>query len=103
MRRRLVYIIPAATLGMILFAALGGQIVKWLWNALLPPLFGLPIVTFWQAIGLLALSRILFGGFGCPGRRSYYSRMTDEERERMRQRIRERLGIAGRDGERAAP
>jgi RNA polymerase sigma factor (sigma-70 family) len=49
----------------------GGTIVRLLWNWLLPPLFGWPEVTFWQALGLLALCRILFGGFG--GHRSHRS------------------------------
>ena len=35
-----------------------------LWNAFLPGLFGLPVINYWQAVGLLALARILFGGFG---------------------------------------
>jgi hypothetical protein len=35
-----------------------------LWNWLLPPLFGWRQITFWQALGILALCRILFGGFG---------------------------------------
>ena len=37
-------------------------ITMWLWNALLPDIFGVACISFWQALGLLALSRILFGG-----------------------------------------
>ena len=49
-------------------------------------------VTFWQAVGLLALSRILFGGMGMGGRgRSKHEDFTPEERERFRQRIRDRF------------
>jgi hypothetical protein len=33
----------------------------WLWNALIPKLFGLPIITFWQSLGLCLLARFLFG------------------------------------------
>ena len=33
----------------------------WLWNGLLPEMFGLPAVTFWQALGLCLLARFLFG------------------------------------------
>jgi len=51
----------------VLFAFAGGEIVKSLWNWLLPALFGFPAVTFWQALGLLLLCRILFGGFGRHG------------------------------------
>ena len=95
MRKRMMFIAPAAILGMLLFAFLGGEVVKLLWNGLLPPLFGLPHVTFWQALGLLALCRILFGGLGLHGRsresgwrRRRWARqweeMTPEERERFR-------------------
>ena len=87
---------------MLLFAFIGGEFVLLLWNWLMPPLFGWPILTFWKALGLLALCRILlFGGFGwhrppplcfsaiatdgrCGG-------LTPEERERFRQRFRERI------------
>ncbi|MBK8925971.1 MAG: hypothetical protein IPM74_08715 [Crocinitomicaceae bacterium] len=37
-------------------------IVMWLWNWLMPELFGLVVINFWQALGLLILSKILFGG-----------------------------------------
>jgi Pyruvate/2-oxoacid:ferredoxin oxidoreductase delta subunit len=45
-----------------LAAAIFGVIVMLLWNAFLPPLFGLPIINWLQATGLLILSLILFGG-----------------------------------------
>ncbi|GHT39986.1 hypothetical protein AGMMS49965_07520 [Bacteroidia bacterium] len=41
-----------------------GAVVMLLWNALVPAIFGLAVISFWQAIGLLALSRMLFGGLG---------------------------------------
>jgi hypothetical protein len=86
-------------LGIVIAAALGG-VVMGLWNALLPPLFGLKAIHFWQAIGLLILSRILFGGFHrCGGRRFHHrqhlierwERMTPEERERFKQGFRSRF------------
>ncbi len=50
--------------------AVFGFIVMSLWNWLLPGIFGLPAIGFWQALGLLVLSKILFGGFrGGPVRR----------------------------------
>jgi len=55
---------PLAILGMVIFMWIGGSVVMLLWNWLAPTLFGLRLITFWQAIGLLALCRILFGGFG---------------------------------------
>ena len=52
---------------LVLFIAIGGEVVMHLWNWLLPALFGWRLITFWQALGLLALCRILFGGFGGGG------------------------------------
>jgi len=53
--------------GFMAFIVVGGILVQWLWNWLLPDIFGLRRVTFWEALGLLALCRILFGGFGKGG------------------------------------
>ena len=67
---------------------------KWIFLALLPPLFGWPQVTFWQALGLLVLCRILFGGMGRHGyRRSHCRGRSPEERDRIRQAMRERFGF----------
>ena len=98
MRRRWVYIIPAAIVRIAAFIALGGEIVRLLWNWLAPDLFGWREITFWQALGLLALCRILFGGLGPGGNRSGMrrrrdDRMSPEERERFRQGMRERCGF----------
>jgi len=82
---------PLAILGILVFAFIGGEVVRLLWNWLLPPLFGWPQVTFWQALGILALCRILFGGHGFS--RSHSRRRTTEERERFRQVVRERFGF----------
>src|SRR5215510_7974573 len=93
-RGRWMFIVPLGLLGIALFAFLGGFIVMQLWNWLLPPLFGWHAITFWQAWGVLALCRILFGGFGLrptPGygmrRRLWerWERMSPEDRERFRQ------------------
>lgn len=51
----------------VLFILLGGFVVQWLWNWLMPDIFGLRAITWLEAFGLLALSRILFGGFGRGG------------------------------------
>jgi len=68
-----------------------GLIVSGLWNALMPAIFGLRAITFWQAVGILLLSRILFGGLGGWGHRMRRPRfvrgwrsLTPEERERFR-------------------
>ena len=87
--------------GIVLCCWIFGEIVMHLWNWLLPPLFGWHQVGFWQALGLLVLCRILFGGFrnGTPGgsRRQQrwterWERMTPEEREQFRQSWRSRCG-----------
>jgi hypothetical protein len=100
--KKMIWIAPLAILAIPLFIAIGGEIVLHLWNWLLPPLFGWREITFWQALGLLALCRILFGGLGSHGsgrpnfRRRMEERcdhMTPEERERFRQRMRERFGF----------
>jgi hypothetical protein len=101
-RKRLILLAPLAILGLALFVFAGGEVVKLLWNSLLPPLFGWREVSFWQALGLLALCRILFGGFGHGGpsrsgmRRRMAERwenMSPEERERIRQGMRGRCGF----------
>lgn len=90
----------AAPVGLAFIVFVGGGVVMLLWNSLLPPLFGLPQVGFWQALGLLALSRILFGGFGLGGG-SHHSgsgkrmgfcgkEMTPEEVERLRHGLHDR-------------
>ncbi len=100
--KRMIFIIPAAILGIALFIAIGGEIVMHLWNWLLPPLFGWRLLTFWQAVGMLTLCRVLFGGVSGRGfRRSYSGRrmaegwrhMTPEERESFRQGMRGRCGF----------
>src|SRR6187455_2312465 len=92
--RRIARFIAMAIAGVIaitLFIFLGGKVVQLLWNWLMPMLFGLREVTFWQAVGILALSRILFGGLGIGGggrSRRWDRNMTAEERLRFRQRMR---------------
>src|SRR5436189_1477043 len=79
-----------------------------LWNWLMPATFGLHPITYWQALGLLGLSWLLFGGprtwFGGGHRghwqhrvRARWESMTPEERERFRH------GMARRCGHEAAP
>ena len=102
MRRKWIYIAPLAILGGIVFIGIGGVVVQALWNWLVPPIIGLREVTFWQALGLLALCRILFGGSGRRGhvgrnvRRRVKERreqMTPEQRERFREGIGAHLGF----------
>ncbi|HCB1500998.1 hypothetical protein DET57_12113 [Klebsiella oxytoca] len=83
--------------GVVLIAILG-LLVMSLWNALLPAILGVKSIGFWQALGILALSRILFGGLGFrPGmfgigreRRRMHERwmkMSPEQRDEFIQRF----------------
>jgi len=75
-------------------------VVMSLWNWLMPTLFGLRVITFWQALGVLVFSRILFGRFGGPSRRMHWrhrmmerwSQMTPEEREKFMAGMKGRCG-----------
>jgi hypothetical protein len=72
-------------------------VVAGLWNWLMPGLFGLKVIGYWQAVGLILLSKILFGGFrGGRGRSGHrlsctsecWKQRTPEEREQFRQNLR---------------
>jgi hypothetical protein len=83
-----------------------GAVVMLLWNAILPALTGWGTLSWLQAVGLLVLSRILFGGFrsGRGGRHAWQQRrhwrerwanLTDEERAALKQRWQQRCGRWG--------
>ena len=91
----------------ILFAIVGALALSFvamrLWNWLMPSLFGLHLISFWQALGLLVLGRLLLGGFRGPwggmwrGRMMQrwderWAQMTPEEREKFRAGMRGRCG-----------
>jgi hypothetical protein len=101
MRRNRILRILKFALFAVLFVIVFSFVVLRLWNWLMPAVFGWHVITFWQAVGLLVLSRILFGGFrGRPGRHMYWrqrmierwEKMTPEEREKFRQGMRGRCG-----------
>jgi len=57
-------------LGIVMFLAMIAAFsvaAMFLWNILMPGIFALPVINYWQAAGLVVLARILFGGLG-PGR-----------------------------------
>lgn len=78
-------------------------VVMLLWNGLIPALFHGPIISFGQAIGLLILAKVFFGGFrSCGGKHHWRARMqekmnamTPEEREKFREQWRKRCGRFG--------
>ncbi len=91
-----------------IFAMIGvagfGLAVLQLWNTLMPSIFGLHTITFWQALGLLALSWILFGRLGMSRFRPAYAshwrhrmaerleQMPPDQREKFRQGLKDRCG-----------
>lgn len=93
-----------------LFLAAAVFITQHLWNWLVPEIFNGPSLTAVQTLGLLVLSRILFGGFrgGQPGdwarrRKAWQQRMagrmenlSPEEREKFRQQMQQRCGMGFR-------
>jgi hypothetical protein len=98
-RGKLILIAPFALAAIALFMAFGGWVVMSLWNWLLPGLFGWHLITFWQAMAMLVLCRILFGGIsgrGWHGRRRWkggrWGHMSDEERQKFREAVRAKWG-----------
>ncbi len=93
------------------FGALFGFIVMSLWNAILPEVVGVNPLTFWQAVGLLILSRILFGGFRFGPRGTHpihakkkiwkekWMNMSEEERAAFKNKWKERWGWKKHGGE----
>lgn len=78
------------------FALLLGLVVQQLWNGVITPVFGVGMLGFWQALGLLVLSRILFGGFrgfrGRGGWRNKWKNMNEEDKLRFQEEWKRRCG-----------
>ncbi len=99
MFRKKPYLIPLfLILGAAAFA-LFGWLLMTLWNLALVPAVGANLISFWQALGILVLSRILLGGMG--GRRKWGQRMamrekwmnmSAEDKEKFREQCRNRWG-----------
>ena len=108
MRRSWVVRLSGILLFVIIAIAGFGQAVHQLWNLLMPDIFGLKPLSFWQAVGLMALCWILFGGLrgarprGMWGSRhrmgERWARMSPEERDEFRRGM-----SRGRYGRRCAP
>jgi hypothetical protein len=79
-----------------------GFVTMSLWNWLVPDLFHGPVINFWQALGLLLLSKILFWSFGGKSHSSHnngpwkyywrnkWSNMTPDDKERFKQKMKEK-------------
>lgn len=99
-------------IGLLAVAGIGALtwIVMELWNCLLPDLFtGVSRIGYWQALGVLVLSRILFGGLrgGCHGHwrghRAQWESLTPEERQQLKGRFHSRWGRCGSPTKAEAP
>lgn len=98
-----VRVVGKALLVLVGIAVLGGMVMA-LWNWVAPALFvSARAIDYPHALGLLVLSRILFGGFrghgGWHGRRYWrrWERMTPEERENFQKSMRAGRGIQQED------
>lgn len=95
--RKFLFFIPMLILGVLFF----GGAVMFLWNHVLAVVLNISTVNFWQALGILALSKILFGGFRGAhwGRHKWkhdmvqhWDKMTPEEREKFKEEWKNRCG-----------
>ena len=94
--RKVVGILILVIIGVVAF----GSLVMVLWNELMPVIFHLPLITFWQALGLFLLVKILFSGFRGGPRAHWkrhslkegWARMTPEQQEKFRQEWGRRCG-----------
>jgi len=97
--KKIIFFIPVV----LLIAAVLGFVVMFLWNGILPDVVHAGCLTFWQALGLLVLCRILFGNFNKGGggnrfrekareMRSKWEGMNEEERAKFKEEYRRRCG-----------
>ena len=99
-RNRFFIAIPFIIIAAILLISF---IVMQLWNAILPAVLNVHAITYWQAVGILVLSKILFGSFGRRGfssrergwgggahLRQKWMKMSDEERAKFREELKKR-------------
>jgi hypothetical protein len=86
---------------MTLVLGLVAWLTQYLWNWIVPDLFAGPVISFWQAVGLLVLSKILLWPIGRGGRCGHryggpgpwsarWKSMSPEQRERLKARMREK-------------
>jgi hypothetical protein len=80
--KKVMIIIGLVLLGIvtvIALAAIFGFAVQWLWNALMPEVFNLPEVSYWQAVGLVVLAQIFFGNHSSYSRNNRSEHGKDEK------------------------
>ena len=85
---------PGMLVGKVIFIAIAvvglailfGYLIMWLWNALMPEIFGLPTVTYWQGVGLFVLAKIIFGfgGGDCGGNKKSGRRSSKRKKHKFK-------------------
>ncbi len=97
-RPRRLFFIPLIIVAVVSLISL---VVMLLWNGILPVVFGIKAITYWQAMGILVLCKILFGvKGGRPGwgrhhfwekrMREKFASMSPEEREKFKDEFKRR-------------
>jgi hypothetical protein len=86
-----------------LMVMLLGVVTQFLWNFIMPEIFGLPVINFWQALAMFILAKLIFG-FGGGGKKwgghsnhqwrrqwaEKYSKLSPEDRERFKQKLKDK-------------
>ena len=101
-RNRKMWIGKAIVFGALLFVLLG-LVTQFLWNFIMPDIFGLPVINFWQGIAMFLLAKLIFGFGGGRGKWSgyrnhqwkrewveKYSKLSPEDRERFKQKMKDK-------------
>ncbi len=63
---RIAGMVVLGVIGAALFALVFGWLVMILWNWIMPAVFGLGVIGYWQAFGIVILAKLIFGGIGGP-------------------------------------
>ena|ERR1041384_2713738 len=87
----------------LLMVVLLGLLTQFLWNFVMPDIFGLPVINFWQGLAMFVLAKMIFGFGGGRGKWSgyrnhrwkhqwveKYSKLSPEERERLKQKFKDK-------------
>lgn len=88
----------------VLMVVLLGSVTQFLWNFIMPDIFGLPVINFWQGLAMFTLAKLIFGFGGGGGNKwgryrgqqwrahwaEKYSKLSPEERERFKQKFKEK-------------
>jgi hypothetical protein len=118
MNKTIKYIAIGIGIAILCTVALGLLIylLQYLWNWLIPSIIGWRAITYWEALGLFILSKILFKGFAWSGGHKSrwnshwktkwtqkWETMSPEDRERFKQKMREKCGWTGSKSEPTQP